>query len=373
MARTFVALLSIACSAHGLSNAHPRSSMLVRAQRRAWASAHYMTMRPKEPLVATKEPQLKMWQALGALNAATLIWGSQHPLIKDVVTTIDSPSALNAARFTIAAVCTLPFCPGAPWRRRHLQVGVENNCDDTVARTWAAGAELGCWSFLGFALQAIGLQTTTASRSAFLLYLNVKLVPVLALLLYGTRSPARTWVSAALAFAGTALLSFDGSPPNIGDAWCVSAALASACFILRLDEAARNEALRAEELNAATLVSSALLCSAWAALELARTADGGASDRAAEIASALLGEDALPLLYLAVVTTAGAQWLQAIGQSRVDARDAAIIYALDPLYAAGFSWLLLGETLGERGLLGGAVVLAAVFVSRTEKHEKDEL
>ena len=102
----------------------------------------------------------------------------------------------------------------------------------------SAGFELGCWSFLGFALQAIGLQFTTASRSAFLLYLNVKLVPLLALLLYGRQSPLRTWASAALAFAGTALLSYDGGPPNIGDVWCVASALASACFILRLEEAA---------------------------------------------------------------------------------------------------------------------------------------
>ena len=35
--------------------------------------------------------------------------------------------------------------------------------------------ELGLYTFLGFGLQAIGLETTTASRSAFLLYLNVKI------------------------------------------------------------------------------------------------------------------------------------------------------------------------------------------------------
>jgi hypothetical protein len=36
------------------------------------------------------------------------------------------------------------------------------------------GIELGLYTFLGFGFQAIGLETTTASRSAFLLYLNVK-------------------------------------------------------------------------------------------------------------------------------------------------------------------------------------------------------
>ena len=65
-------------------------------------------------------------------------------------------------------------------------------------------------------LQAVGLQLTSASRSAFLLYLNVKLVPVLAFLLYGRQIAARTWASAAVAVAGTTLLSFDGTPPCAG-------------------------------------------------------------------------------------------------------------------------------------------------------------
>ena len=85
--------------------------------------------------------------------------------------------------------------------------------------------------------------------------------------------------------------------------------------------------------------------------------------RAAQLAASL-AENALPLLYLALVTTAAAQWLQTLGQSRVNAQDAALIYALDPVYAAGFSWLLLGETLGPQGYAGAAVVLAAVLLSR---------
>lgn len=317
--------------------------------------------------IALAAPGPSELQALAALNGATLIWGSQHPVIKDVVA-VSSPSATNAARFAIAALCTVPWLPGAPWRP-------SSDANATLtASTWQAGAELGCWSFLGFALQAIGLQTTTAARSAFLLYLNVKLVPLLALLLYGRQSPLRTWVSAAMALFGTTLLSFDGTPPNSGDAWCVASALASACFILRLEEAATEGAsASAEELNSATLVCSATLCTLWAVGELLFFSDSSAAavDRAASLAGAL-GENANELLYLAIVTTAGAQWLQTLGQSRVDARDAAVIYALDPCYAAGFSYLLLGETLGAQGLAGAVIVFAAVLVSRTKPSPTDE-
>ena len=68
-------------------------------------------------------------------------------------------------------------------------------------KTLKAGAELGVYTTLGFAFQSIGLLSTTAARSAFLLYLNVKIVPFLAFLFLG-RSLSRTWTSAFLALAG---------------------------------------------------------------------------------------------------------------------------------------------------------------------------
>ena len=73
------------------------------------------------------------------------------------------------------------------------------------------------------------------------------------------------------------------------------------------------------------------------------------------------------------MTTAVAQWLQARGQARVSAQDAAIIYALDPVYAAAFSWLLLGEELGSRGYAGALLVLGAVWISRVAADEVEEV
>ena len=109
-----------------------------------------------------------------ALNIATIIWGSQHAVLKNIVKT-SSPAAVNAVRFSIAAALAAPWLP---WNA---------HCHGARA-TWLAGAELGGWMFCGFSLQVYGLQFTSASRSAFLLYLNVKLVPIFALLLYGRQA-----------------------------------------------------------------------------------------------------------------------------------------------------------------------------------------
>lgn len=102
----------------------------------------------------------------------------------------------------------------------------------------------------------------TDSRSAFLLYLNVKLVPFFAFVLEGRSISKATWISAFLAFAGTVLLSSDGTPPNVGDLWSVLAASTSAMFILRLEK--YSGSCDASRLNSANLWITAGLCGVWA-------------------------------------------------------------------------------------------------------------
>ena len=72
----------------------------------------------------------------------------------------------------------------------------------------------------------------------------------------------------------------------------------------------------------------------------------------------------LPLvLYLGVVATAGMLLLQAIAQRQVPADKAAVVYAMEPVFAALFGWLWLNEVLSNRAALGGAMVVVAVLVS----------
>ncbi len=52
--------------------------------------------------------------------------------------------------------------------------------------------------------------------------------------------------------------------------------------------------------------------------------------------------------YLGLVTTALTNFLQTLGQRKVAAEQAAIIYAMDPVYAAGFAYVILGEQLGPQ-------------------------
>jgi hypothetical protein len=214
--------------------------------------------------------------AAATLGLVTALWGSQHAVAKWALGFDGGGApALTALRFAVAAAALSPFLP-------------------RDAATWRDGLELGAWGFLGFACQTVGLETTTACRSAFLLYLNVKLVPVFELA-RGRTLPEGTWASAALAVAGTALLAADAdgleSAWVVGDTWSVAAAAASAGFIVRLDACARR-APSAAALSAASAASTCALAGAW----FLRGFDGGDV--------AVSGEFFLAAVYLGLVPSA---------------------------------------------------------------------
>ena len=75
------------------------------------------------------------------------------------------------------------------------------------------------------------------------------------------------------------------------------------------------------------------------------------------------GEIFIGLLYLGVVASAGMFFLQAFAQRHVSAEKAAVIYAMEPVFAALFSWLWLTELLTMRAALGAAIVVFAVVLS----------
>jgi drug/metabolite transporter (DMT)-like permease len=87
----------------------------------------------------------------------------------------------------------------------------------------------------------------------------------------------------------------------------------------------------------------------------------------------LLQQHLWELVYLGAVTTALANWIQTKAQRSIRAERASIIYSMDPVYGAFFSYLLLGETLnGITGWIGASlIVVAAATNAMFDVTEKD--
>ena len=293
------------------------------------------------------------------LNGVALLFGTQHVCIKSSLDVYSSTSLVNFWRFLLSS---LLFSPAL--------VTVVRNAPQKRA-TIRAGLELGIYTFLGFAFQAIGLETTTASRSAFLLYLNVKFVPLLLALFFGRTIPGSVWASALAAFTGTFLLANDGAPPNIGDVWCIAAAVASAMFILRL-EAFKN--IEADELNSVSFATVAALCTLWVTGDFLSHPNLEATAHIPSLFSQIIApflNSPWPVVYLGVISTGLCNYLQTIGQRRVPAEQAAVIYSLDPIYGAFFSRIFLDERLGPMGYAGAALVLGGVWLSGRRSSPED--
>lgn len=271
----------------------------------------------------------------------TALWGSTFAVVKELGELLP-PSVLIAWRFLIASAALLPVLA---LTRRTAQVPAPQ----PPRPLWRDGLILGAWLIAGYGTQTIALQTTGANRAAFFTALSVVLVPVWLTFAQRRPLPLALWLALPLAVAGLALLSWEGGALVVGDAWALACAVTYAGFIVALERTAtRHEALR---FTFAQLAAVTLLAWVWAGLA----------------APAQLWPPAAawgPLLYLGIAATALTTLLQTVGQRSVSAAEASLIYALEPVTAALFSFLLIGERVGLRGTLGGLLVVGATVLSQ---------
>jgi drug/metabolite transporter (DMT)-like permease len=264
-------------------------------------------------------------RGVALLTLTTFLWGTTFVITKNTLASFPA-SELILGRFLIAGIVFLPFLrPGR--------------------KLWLAACELGLTLWLGFAMQTIGLQYTNVDRSAFITSMHVIFVPVFAGMM-GRSTRLIVWIAAGVALAGVFLLSHDGSPPNRGDAWTLGCAIVWAIYIARLENF--TAVLPSRALTAAHLWVVVILSAGW-------TATTG------------IAHGPIPwpaILYLGFFATAATTFFQTLGQKWVSAPQAAVLYTVEPVWASLFGWLLLHETLGTAGLIGGGMILgAAVFSS----------
>jgi len=263
------------------------------------------------------------------LVIVTLIWGTNFPLVKDAVSSL-SPSVVVAVR---CAIALLPF------------LFYLRNLSPQLLRD---GAILGILLFAPLSIQAIAVESICANRAAFIVGLNIILVPLLGQFL-GQRIFLKTFLAAFLALAGIGIMSWENGALGLGDVLMFIDAIAYSIYILFLESASsRHPSL---ELTAIQMVVITLMSAVWAAPEI-----GGQLN--------IIKEHFGTLLYLGLVDTAASTWLQVLAQQWVSAGEMALICSLEPVFAGVFSFLLLGEQFGTRGLIGAGMVLGAMLISQ---------
>lgn len=211
------------------------------------------------------------------------------------------------------------------------------------------GTAAGILLFGGSSLQQTALQFTTAGKAGFITGLYVVLVPIIGHF-FGSRSDRGRWVGAFLAVIGLYLLSVtEGFRIAPGDGLVMLCAVFFATHVLYLSYAApKLPALPLSTVQyAVTAVGSLLVAILFERPDLT------------SIYAAWL-----PIVYGGLFSVGIAYSLQVFAQRLAHPAHAAIILSLEGLFAALGGFLLLGEVLSPRSLLGCAVMLAAMLAAQ---------
>lgn len=268
----------------------------------------------------------------------TLVWGSTFVVVKVAVESVD-PLAFVAARFGVGALAL-----GLVYWRRLLKA---------TSSLWLAGGLLGAALFVALTAQTYGLRETTPARAGFITGLSVLLVPLLAAGLT-RRSPGRAPLAGvALALVGMALLAAPltteewSSGSWRGDALVLVCSIAVALHIVGVGHfAGRHDAAA---ITVAQLAAVALLAASLGVLSGTRAPLDAASWPA--------------IAYMGLIATAVVFLVQNWAQIHTPPTHAALIFALEPVFAALFSWLSYGEAITVRVVAGGLLIVGGIVVA----------
>ena len=206
-------------------------------------------------------------------------------------------------------------------------------------------------------LQVVGLITTTATNSGWIISVTPLVLAVLSFQFLGERIGWRGAAGIAVAAAGILLLVSRGRftdfrwVQSTGDWLMLASALTWAAYtVVTRDLVRRRNPLAATFvvlLIAAVPISTVAVASA----DLARV-------------RALSPGGAAALLYLAIAGLAVGNWFWQVGVARLGATRAGMYLYLEPLATLALAVPLLGEPFGFITAIGGGLVLAGLYVGQ---------
>ena len=270
-----------------------------------------------------------------SLFSITLIWGSTFVLVKQALADVSTLLFLTL-RFAAATLILLIVF------RKEFR----------AANRWPSirgGALAGLFLFSGYVLQTFGLKYTSASNAGFITGLYVPLVPLIGGLVYKKPSQPSELLGVAAAFVGLALMTVrkDLLDIGFGDLLVAACAVAYAFHIVVLG---RFAASGNSGLLTVTQIGTGMLLGA------------GTFWWAEPVHIAWSGAVWIALAVTSILATALAFFVQTWAQRWISPTRTALISSMEPVFAWATSYVLAGEVLSRRGMLGAGLILAGILL-----------
>ncbi|MFX1601088.1 MAG: DMT family transporter [Promethearchaeota archaeon] len=289
-------------------------------------------------MVNSKEPNPTVNRrviAIFLLILTTVLWGTSFIITKNL--TQDVPIFLYLGlRFFIAFFGFIPFFP----RLRNLN-----------KKIFLMGLITGLLYFFGIVFQTYGLQSTTAGKTGFITGLSTIIVPFLTWIGFKKRPHLRIWFAVILSVAGMAFLLLEGeSGLFIGDILVLICAFFFALYIVFNDKYVQLIDIYSYSIIQVLIISvSSFLCS----LILREPYD-------------LLSYQLpfwLIMTYMGIAVMTLTILFQNWGQQYQGPTQTAIIFTLEPVFAALFGFLIGNEILSVFAWVGCGLIFTAILIT----------
>lgn len=319
------------------------------------------------------------------LLLVAILYGTLNVSLRLVYNLPDPPSAavLSATRGWLSTACFIPPLLFSKLKNKNQKqpegttgTTIESSPVSSSSRTrlWKAVIELAVWNLGAQGLLNIGLLSTGSARASFLTQMSVVLTPLISMAT-GQVITASVGIGCLLALLGLVLLCGGGAGGagfafalSSGDLLVLGAALCWSLYLFRLTQLAREFQNDELSLQAMKSIILAVLYSIWVGLSLWSSSSallGSTTSLVALVGGWIQNPAAwLLLLYSAIGPGTVADVVQQLGQKQVStASEANIILSLEPVFAAVFAFLIMGEATSLMETLGGGLILVAALVA----------
>ena len=267
------------------------------------------------------------------LLLATLMWGITFPLTRNALNEVD-PFVFVSLRFTLATLVLLP----------NVWILLQNTTQTILRGSLIIGV-LNAGAYL---CQTIGLQTVHSSRAAFITGASVILVPFLAPLFKLEKPSSLDLLCAGIGFIGLyVLMDIKHLYIGHGELWVFLGAIffsLQITYLQRINQLIGDYQLLAFYQLLFTVPFVFLFTKGHSFI------------------AALQPQALVDILFCAVFATSLAYYLQNKYQKFTSAPKAALIFALEPVFASLFGVLINHEMLAKTTVIGGSLLLLSLIL-----------
>ncbi len=280
---------------------------------------------------------------MGLILLVTFFWGITFPLIKFALEYI-SPVVFLALRFSVSAVMLVPFIfkSGRLMDRRMARIGMT----------------AGVFLFLGYYFQTVGLDFTTAANSGIITGIYVVILPLISYAYLKLKVSRLDVIASVIAFAGLFIMSASSlalrsSTVEFGDILTVICGIAYALQIAYVSK--YSGGLDSTVFTFYQILTVALLSAVFIPT----------------YSTSLFTINALVVFVIVFTALFGgvlAYFITTKALVYVEPASAGIIFVGEPIFAAISAVFIGGEVLGPLTILGGSVMVFAMFLTSVDKY-----